>query len=190
MAAAAGADAIGLVFHPQSPRAVSPEGAAAICAALPPFVTAVGLFVDPGREHVERTLAACPLDLLQFHGGEGPDFCAAFGRRYLKAVRVDSDTDVAAAAARYGADRLLLDAFVPGLAGGTGRTFNWSLIPADLAPRVVLAGGLDPDNVGEAVRAVGPYAVDVSSGVEERPGVKSAARVEAFMQGVRNADRG
>lgn len=190
MAAAAGADAIGLVFHPDSPRAVSPERAAEICAALPPFVTAVGLFVDPAREQVERTLAACPLDLLQFHGGEAPEFCAAFGRRYLKAVRVGAETDLAAAAARYGADRLLLDAYVPGQAGGTGRSFNWALIPADLASRVVLAGGLDAENVGEAVRAVGPYAVDASSGVEEGPGVKSAARVKAFIQGVRDADRG
>ncbi|MFA9460796.1 phosphoribosylanthranilate isomerase [Thiohalorhabdus methylotrophus] len=190
MAAAAGADAVGLVFHPDSPRAVTPERAAEIRAALPPFVTAVGLFVDPDRQQVAQTLAACPLDLLQFHGGESPGLCGAFDRPYIKAVRVGPDTDLGEAAQRYGADRLLLDAYVPGQAGGTGRTFRWSLIPAELASRVVLAGGLDADNVGEAVRAVGPYAVDASSGVEERPGVKSAVRVAAFIQGVRDADRG
>ena len=190
LAAAAGADAIGLVFHPDSPRAVTPERAAEIRAALPPFVTAVGLFVDPDREQVEWTLAACSLDLLQFHGDEAPGFCAGFGRPYLKAVRVGPEADLEAAARLYGAERLLLDALVPGQPGGTGRSFNWSLIPPDLGPKVVLAGGLDPENAGEAVRWVGPYAVDVSSGVEERPGVKSAERVAAFMRGVRDADRG
>jgi phosphoribosylanthranilate isomerase len=188
MAAAAGADAIGLVFHPDSPRAVSVATAAAVCAALPPFVTVVGLFVDPEREHVAQVLAGCPLDILQFHGEEPPAFCNGFGRRFLKAVRMGEGSDPAAAGERYGADRLLLDAYVPGQPGGTGRTFRWSAVPADLAPSVVLAGGLNADNVAEAVRHVRPFAVDVSSGVEERPGVKSAERVAAFVQGVRDAD--
>jgi len=190
MAAAAGADAIGLVFHPDSPRALSVEQAAAICAELPAFVTVVGLFVDPQRRQVEAALAGCPLDILQFHGSETADFCTAFGRRYLKAVRMGPEADPAAAASSHGARRLLLDAYRPGQAGGTGHTFQWSRIPADLASEVVLAGGLTPANVGEAVRAVRPFAVDVSSGVEDRPGVKSAERVAAFVQGVRDADDG
>jgi len=189
-AAEAGADAIGLVFHPDSPRAVSIDRAAAICAALPAFVTAVGLFVDPDRSVVEAALAGCPLDILQFHGSETPEFCAGFGRRYLKAVRMGPDADPQAAASAYGAGRLLLDAFVPGQAGGTGETFQWARIPAGISSEVVLAGGLTPANVGEAVRAVRPFAVDVSSGVEECPGVKSAERVTAFVQGVRDADNG
>jgi len=189
-AAAAGADAIGLVFYPGSSRAVDVATAAAIVRELPPFVSAVGLFVDSEAAEVAEVLAGCPLDLLQFHGAEAPAFCADFGRRYLKAVRVGAETDVAAAAAAYGEQRLLLDALVPGQAGGTGQTFHWQAIPPELRGSVVLAGGLSPDNVGEAVRAVRPYAVDVSSGVEERPGVKSAARMAAFVQGVRDADQG
>lgn len=188
LAAEAGADAVGLVFHPDSPRAVGVEQAAAICAELPAFVTAVGLFVDPEAERVSGVLEGCPLDILQFHGGESPEFCAAFGRRFLKAVRMGAGSDPREAAARYGSRRLLLDAHVPGQAGGTGNTFQWSLIPADLAPWVTLAGGLSPANVGEAVCGVRPFAVDVSSGVEERPGVKSAERLMAFVQGVRDAD--
>jgi phosphoribosylanthranilate isomerase len=189
-AAEAGADAIGLVFYPPSTRAVGVEAAAAICRALPPFVSAVGLFVDPAAEEVEEVLAGCPLDLLQFHGSESPAFCAGFGRRYLKAVRVGPETDLPAAAADYGPRNLLLDALVPGQVGGTGQTFRWEAIPEELAGSVVLAGGLSPENVGEAVRAVRPYAVDVSSGVEERPGIKSVARMAAFVQGVRDADQG
>jgi phosphoribosylanthranilate isomerase len=187
MAAEAGADAIGLVFHPDSPRVVSVQQAAVICATLPAFVTAVGLFVNPARAQVEEVLAGCPLDVLQFHGDEPPEFCASFGRRYLKAVRMAAGADPGAAAMRYGGG-LLLDAYVPGQAGGTGQTFEWGAIPGELAPTVVLAGGLTPDNVGAAVRTVRPFAVDVSSGVESSPGVKSAERVAAFVQGVRDAD--
>lgn len=190
LAVEAGADAIGLVFHPPSPRAVSVDQAAAICAELPAFVTAVGLFVDPDAEQVAHALNGCPLDILQFHGHESPGFCAGFGRRYLKAVRMGTGTDLEEMAGRYGGRRLLLDAYVPGQAGGTGETFRWSLIPAGLAPGVVLAGGLTPGNVAEAVRTVRPFAVDVSSGVEDRPGVKSAERLAAFVQGVRDADGG
>lgn len=188
MAAFAGADAIGLVFYPPSPRAVSVTGAAAICDALPPFVTAVGLFVDPDRTTVEGALAGCPLDLLQFHGDEDPAFCASFGRRYLKAIRMAEGTDPEAAARDYGPGRLLLDAYAADRAGGTGQTFEWSAVPAGLASEVVLAGGLTPANAAEAVRTVRPFAVDVSSGVEESPGVKSAERVAAFVRGVRDAD--
>ncbi|MEF8792977.1 phosphoribosylanthranilate isomerase [Thiohalorhabdus sp.] len=188
LAVEAGADAIGLVFHPDSPRAVSVGQAAGICAELPAFVSAVGLFVDPDGKQVTNALSGCPLDILQFHGHESPEFCAGFGRRYLKAVRMGTGTDLENLAARYGGRRLLLDAYVPGQAGGTGETFRWSLIPGDLAPEMVLAGGLTPANVVEAVRTVRPFALDVSSGVEERHGVKSAERLEAFVQGVRDAD--
>ncbi len=129
MAAAAGVDAIGLVFHPDSPRAVSVATANAVCAALPPFVTAVGLFVDPERDQVAQVLDGCPLDILQFHGDESPELCNGFGRRFLKAVRMGEGSDPAAAGERYGAHRLLLDAYVPGQPGGTGRTFRWSAVP-------------------------------------------------------------
>ena len=191
-AAESGADAVGLVFYAPSARAVGAEQAAAIVRALPPFVTAVGLFVDPTADEVRRALAAAPLDLLQFHGDEGAAFCAQFGRPYLKAVRVRPEVDLLEYARRYaghpGAARgLLLDAYVEGQAGGTGRRFDWGLIPPGLPLPLVLSGGLDPDNVTEAVRRVRPWAVDVSSGVEAARGVKDAARVAAFLQGVRNA---
>lgn len=186
-AAEAGADAIGLVFHPDSSRAVSVETAAAICEALPPFVTVVGLFVDAAPARIREVLAGCPLDLLQFHGEEAPEDCRGYGRRYLKALRVRPGVDVAAAARRYAPGSLLVDAHVPGQAGGTGTAFDWDLLPAEEAGDLVLAGGLDPDNVGEAVRRVRPGAVDVSSGVESAPGIKSAERMEAFIQGVRDA---
>lgn len=188
-AAHAGADAIGLVFAPASPRRVSAAQAAAIVAALPPFVTSVALFVDPLAEQVRAVLEALRPDLLQFHGDEPPDFCAAFGLPYIKAVRVRPETDLLQYAARYaGARGLLLDAYHPDRHGGTGRRFDWDLIPADLPRPIVLAGGLDPDNVAAAVRQVRPWAVDVSSGVESAKGIKDAGRVARFMREVRNAD--
>jgi phosphoribosylanthranilate isomerase len=188
-AAQAGADAIGLVFFEKSPRHVTVEGARHILAALPPFVTSVGLFVDAPAESVRAVLAALPLDLLQFHGEEEPTYCRAFGRPYLKAVRVRPGVDLVKYAARYPDARgLLLDAFVEGVAGGTGQSFDWALIPPGLPVPVVLSGGLTAANVGEAIRRVRPWAVDVSSGVEAAKGIKDAALIAAFMQGVRNAD--
>lgn len=188
-AAHAGADAIGLVFYAPSPRAVTPSQALTIIAALPPFVTVVGLFVNATREDVLSTLAAVPLDLLQFHGDESPVFCGQFGRPFLKALRVAPQTKpgdllnyATAYAAVAGARGLLLDAHVEGLHGGTGRTFNWSVIPPGLALPVVLSGGLSPDNVAQAVRQVRPAAVDVSSGVERAPGVKDHAKIETFIR--------
>ena len=187
-AAHLGADAIGLVFYPGSPRAVTPEQARAIIDALPPFVVPVGLFVNAGVETVRDTLAAAPLQLLQFHGEETPDFCAAFGRPFLRAVRVRPGTDLLQYAREFHAAKgLLLDAWVEGVHGGTGATFDWSLIPRDLPAPVVLSGGLNPDNVEQAVRRVRPWAVDVSSGVESAKGIKDAAKIEAFINGVRNA---
>jgi len=187
-AAACGADAVGLVFYPPSPRAVEPERAREVVAALPPFVTVVALFVDPEPALVRQTLAQVPVDLLQFHGDEPPEACAAYGRPYIKAVAMRDGVDLRACARRYAtASGLLVDSFREGLKGGTGVTFDWSRIPVDLGKPIVLAGGLDPDNVGEAVRRVRPYAVDVSGGVEVSRGVKDPSRVAAFIRGVNSA---
>ena len=188
-AAHAGAHAVGLVFHPASPRCVGISRAREIVDRLPPFVTAVGLFVDPQPEDVTRVLSEVGLNLLQFHGDEEPELCARFGLPYIKACRVALGTDLLQYAALHRrAKGLLLDAFVVGSHGGTGRSFDWGLIPRGLPLPVVLAGGLTSANVGEAIRTVRPWAVDVSSGVERERGVKDAARIAAFMQGVRDAD--
>jgi phosphoribosylanthranilate isomerase len=189
-AAACGADAIGLVFYAKSPRAVDIPTAQTLVAALPPFVTTVGLFVDPPEDFVEEVLAAVPLDLLQFHGDEAPEFCAAFGRPWLKALRVRPGIDLDREAQRYvNATGLLLDAYRAGVPGGTGETFDWALIPSVLRSRIVLAGGLTADNVADAIVQVRPYAVDVSGGVEAAKGIKDRDKIEAFMNGVRDGDR-
>jgi len=187
--AASGADAIGLVFYARSPRHVTVEQAAALCAALPPFVTVVGLFVNPTEAEVRAVLASVPLDVLQFHGEESPTFCRQFGRPYIKAIRVRAGVDLLQCAADYAdAQGLLLDAFVEGAHGGTGESFDWALIPRDLPLPVILSGGLHPGNVAEAIRAVRPYAVDVSSGVEATKGIKDAAKVAAFINEVKEID--
>lgn len=184
-AARLGADAIGLVFHPASPRAVSLAQAQAVVAALPPFVSVVGLFVDPSRTAVDKVLAAVRLDLLQFHGDECPADCGAFGVPYIKALRMRPDTDVLAYASAYpDARALLLDTYRPGVAGGTGEVFDWTRVPRELPQPVILAGGLGPDNVAEAIRTVRPYAVDVSGGIEAAKGVKDINRMQAFMNEV------
>ena len=183
-----GADAIGLVFYAPSPRHVSVDQARAIMAALPPFVTTVGLFVDAAPTEVHAVLAQLPLDMLQFHGNETPEYCRGFGRSYLKAVRVKLGADLVQYASAYpDAKGLLLDAHVEGIAGGTGQSFDWSLIPAQLPLPVVLSGGLNSANIAEAIRRVQPAAVDVSSGVEATKGIKDTEKIAAFMQGVRNA---
>jgi phosphoribosylanthranilate isomerase len=179
----AGADALGFVFYAKSPRHVSIEQATALVAALPPFVTSVGLFVDAEQAFVREVIRQAPLDLLQFHGNESPDECRSFGRPYLKAIRVRPGADLLKYAADYrDALGLLLDAYVPDLPGGTGARFDWSLIPVPFPKFVVLSGGLTPENVAQAVSRVKPWAVDVSSGVEARPGVKDAAKVAAFIE--------
>ncbi|KAB2322453.1 phosphoribosylanthranilate isomerase [Betaproteobacteria bacterium SCN1] len=184
----AGADAVGFVFYDKSPRHVSIEAAAALLRAVPPFVQTVGLFVDAAPDYVESVLAAAPLDLLQFHGDEPPEACARYGRPWIKAIRVTPGTDLLECAASYGAARgLLLDAFVPGVPGGTGERFDWSLIPAGLPLPVVLSGGLAPDNIAEAVRRVRPWAVDVSSGVEASKGIKDAHKVARFVANAKEA---
>jgi phosphoribosylanthranilate isomerase len=177
------------------------DRARAIAAALPAFVTVVGLFVDPSPELVRAALADVALDLLQFHGDEAPELCASFGRPYIKAVAVRPEVDLLQYAARFGdAHGLLFDAFEPGgLPGGTGTTFDWAQIPPQLtdpmARRVILSGGLTEHNVAAAVRQLRPWAVDVSTGVEEtaadgkpRKGIKSAAKIAAFIREVRSAD--
>lgn len=185
-AAEAGADAIGLVFYAKSPRAVSVQQARAIIAALPPFVTTVGLFVDASRQELDEILAAVPLGLLQFHGDESPAFCEALQRPYIKALRVKPGDDLAAQVAAYGqASGVLLDTYVPGIPGGTGEAFDWSLVPQGLNKPIILAGGLVAENVAAAIRQVRPYAVDVSGGVEAGKGIKDAEKIRAFMRAVK-----
>lgn len=185
-AVSAGADAIGLVFHPDSPRHVSPAQACAIAAAVPALVSVVGLFVNPTSEQVREVLQQVRIDLLQFHGDEGQDFCAGFGRPWMKALRVKPEMDVTGTIANYPkATAVLLDAWHPQVAGGSGEGFDWNLIEASLPrERLVLAGGLDADNVADAITSVRPFAVDVSSGIEEAPGKKSAALMQSFYQAV------
>jgi phosphoribosylanthranilate isomerase len=181
-ACAAGADALGFVFYAKSPRKLTIEQAAQLVSQLPPFVQSVGLFVDAEPEFIQEVLEAVPLDLLQFHGSEAPERCRAFGRPYLKGVRMKPGTDLVKYCADfYDARALLLDAFVPGVPGGTGERFDWELIPGGLPKPIVLSGGLNPDNVALAVKTVRPWAVDVSSGVEAAPGIKDAAKVAAFI---------
>jgi phosphoribosylanthranilate isomerase len=198
-AVAAGADALGLVFYAASPRHVAPEQAAALLRAVPPFVTTVGLFVNAGVEEVVRTVACAPVAMLQFHGNETALECgaaaAAVNRPFLRAVRVEPDMrpadllkyelDYRAASPLFCG--LLLDAWSQGF-GGSGKGFDWSLIPKELAPRVVLSGGLSVQNAADAVASVRPYAVDVSSGIEAAKGIKDGAKMRAFVNAVRLAD--
>ncbi|KPK69038.1 MAG: N-(5'-phosphoribosyl)anthranilate isomerase [Acidithiobacillales bacterium SM23_46] len=188
-AARAGADAIGLVFEPRSPRFVGTEQALAVVRALPPFIKVVGLFVNAAAEQVRDVMGRVPLDLLQFHGDEPADFCRIFSRPYLKAISMREGIDVRTAVGRYpDTAAVLLDTHHVQLAGGTGERFDWSRIPTDLGKPLVLAGGLTPDNVSAAVRQVRPYAVDVSSGVEQSKGIKDAHKITAFVEAVRRSD--
>ena len=184
----AGADAVGLVFYKPSPRYVNLAKARELARWVPPNVCLVGLFVNASVEEVNTVLNAVPLDLLQFHGDEDEAYCRQFKRPYLKAARMAPGFDLLEYANRFpSAQALLLDAFVEGYGGG-GKTFDWSLIPKSLPLPIVLSGGLSPDNVTEAVRAVRPAGVDVSSGVELSKGVKDAAKITAFIAGVKKAD--
>ncbi|MBU1265041.1 MAG: phosphoribosylanthranilate isomerase [Gammaproteobacteria bacterium] len=184
----AGADALGFVFYEKSPRHLSIASAAALLRELPPFVQSVGLFVDAEPAFIESVLQAVPLDLLQFHGDETPADCARFGRPYIKAVRVNRETDLLKCAADFDAAcGLLLDAWVAGVPGGTGERFDWTLIPANLPKQVILSGGLTPDNVAEAVQRVHPWAVDVSSGVEISKGIKDAHKIAQFIAKAKDA---
>lgn len=182
-AVAAGADALGLVFYERSSRAVDLGGALAISAAAGPFVTLVGLFVDAEPERVASVLAQVPLQLLQFHGDESAAYCEAFERPYIKAIRMRPGVDLdVLMAAHPKAQGFLLDAYRPGLPGGTGETFDWQRVPRNSNRPIVLAGGLTPDNVAEAVAQTQPYAVDVSGGVEASAGQKDAYKVKTFIE--------
>ncbi|WP_018936064.1 phosphoribosylanthranilate isomerase [Thioalkalivibrio sp. ALJ24] len=185
-AAAAGADAVGLVFHPGSRRCVSPEQAAAIAAALPPLVGTVGLFVDPEPQRVEEVLNTVPLEWLQFHGGEAAADCTRYGRPYLKAVGMADGADPRREMDAHPAARgFLLDSHGGGRSGGSGHRFDWSAIPDDLPRPWLLAGGLDPETVDAALKMTRPWGVDVSSGVESAPGIKEPERMRAFVRAVR-----
>jgi phosphoribosylanthranilate isomerase len=187
-AAQAGADAIGLVFYPPSPRFLSVERAREIRDALPPFVQAVALFVNADPAQVAQVIGRVHPALLQFHGEETPAFCAQFGLPFIKACRVRSGVDLLKYLTPYGAaSGWLLDAHVEEY-GGVGAQFDWSLVPARLERPLILSGGLAPGNVGGAIRRVRPWGVDVSSGVESAKGIKDAAKIAAFVAEVRNAD--
>jgi phosphoribosylanthranilate isomerase len=188
-AARAGAHAVGLVFYKKSPRCITPARAADIIRVLPPFITTVALFVDAEADEVCATLAEAPAGLVQFHGSETPEYCRQFGRPYVKAVRMRPGVNLLQYARDYhDAKALLLDAYVDGIPGGTGAAFDWNLIPPAAPLPIVLSGGLNPDNVADAIRRVRPWAVDVSSGVESAKGIKDAAKIATFISGVRNAD--
>jgi phosphoribosylanthranilate isomerase len=190
VAVASGADAIGLVFYAKSPRAVSAAQAAEIVAAVPPFVTVVALFVDEPAAGIERILETVPVDMIQFHGEQDPEFCRRFNRPWMKALRVRRELDIRAACERLGGARaVLLDSWQQGVPGGTGKTFDWALAPQHLTLPLVLAGGLNEGNVGEAIVRLRPAAVDVSGGVEASPGIKDRDKIERFVAAVRAADQ-
>ncbi|WP_067520890.1 phosphoribosylanthranilate isomerase [Endozoicomonas ascidiicola] len=178
-----GADALGLVFYAKSARYVTAEQAAEIVSVLPPFVSVVGLFVDAQEALIQSVIDTVPLSLLQFHGKETEAECSRWGMRYLKAFRVRPDHSVEDMVTPYhSASGYLLDSYKPGEPGGTGESFDWELIPRSLSKPVILAGGLSPDNVNQAINRVRPYGVDVSSGVEARPGIKDHDKIKAFMK--------
>lgn len=180
-----GADAVGLVFYASSPRAVSIAQAKAVCDVLPPFVTRVGLFVNAARDEINKVLAEVPLDLLQFHGDEAPADCDAYGRPYIKALRMAPDIDVLAEAEAYQrAAGILLDSYEAGVPGGTGQTFDWQRVPTEVKQPIILAGGLNPRNVASAIELLRPYAVDVSGGVEAAKGIKDRDKMTAFINEV------
>jgi len=189
-AARSGADAIGLVFYDASPRHVTVEQACEIVSVLPPFVTVVGLVVNSAESQIRHLIEQVPIGLLQFHGDESPEECALFGKPYIKAIRMKEGVDLIAAEKQFErAAGLLLDVFKTGEPGGTGERFDWSMIPQGLTKPMVLAGGLNPDNVAGAVKKIRPYGVDVSSGVESEKGIKDRAKVARFIQAVRETDK-
>ncbi|MDO9206038.1 phosphoribosylanthranilate isomerase [Methylotenera sp.] len=180
-----GADAIGLVFYDQSPRNVSTSQAMEIANNIPAFVSVVGLFVNAESSFINEVISKVKLDLLQFHGDETPEECASYTLPFIKAIRVKNDTNLVQYANDFSVARaLLLDAYTEGVAGGTGHVFDWNLIPKQLTKQVILAGGLNADNVALAIQQVNPYAVDVSGGVEASKGIKDAEKIAAFMRQV------
>ena len=189
VAAQLGVDAIGLVFYPPSPRNIDIEQAITIVNALPAFTSVVALFVDEEEARIREVLARVPIDCLQFHGNEPPEACRIYGKRYIKAVPMQDETDVNALALAYhDADGLLLDAYDAKAKGGTGNQFNWNLIPKDCALPIILAGGLDETNAKQAILSVKPYALDISSGVEIAKGIKDTIKITAFIEQVNEGD--
>lgn len=185
----AGADALGFVFYPPSPRYVAPEKAAEIIRDVAAFVTTTALFVNAEREEIDRIIDSSRIDLLQFHGDEPETFCNSFSRPYIKALRMKPGMDILAECQKYASARaILLDAYRPGVPGGTGEVFDWDLIPDNLPAPVILAGGLTCDNIRQAVQTVTPFAVDVSGGVELSKGIKDAVKVETFVNEVTRAN--
>lgn len=189
-AAQAGVDAIGLVFYPPSPRHVDIGQAVKIVQALPAFVTVVALFVDSTEQTIREVLSHVPIDCLQFHGNEPATACRIYNKRYIKAVGMQSTTDINALATHYNdAAGLLLDTYHPATKGGTGQAFDWSLIPKQCTLPIILAGGLDADNVQLAVQGVRPYALDASSGVESSKGIKDPLKISAFLKAIHESDK-
>jgi len=185
MAAKLGVDAIGLVFYSPSPRAVTALQAREIIAALPPFVATVGLFVNATETEIRIALEAVSLDMLQFHGEETPEQCQLYNKPYIKAIRMQTETNISQLCIDYtDASALLLDTYHPQLRGGTGQQFDWSLFPQQASKPLVLAGGLTPENIVGAIEQTSPFAVDVSGGVESAKGLKDAAKMAAFLRGV------
>ena len=188
VAAMAGADAIGLVFYDKSPRSVDIDLAKSIADAIPPFVSKVGLFVNAKQVFLGEVLKRVPLDILQFHGEETAEQCDEYDLPFIKAVRMREDTDLQHIEKSYkNAKALLLDTYVPGIAGGTGKPFDWARVPGKRQKPLVLAGGLDPENVVNAIEQVQPFAVDVSGGVELSKGIKDHNKLRAFMRAVARA---
>ena len=184
-----GADAIGLVFYPKSSRYLSIEQAVDICVALPPFISVVGLFLDASEREVNQVLAQVPLDILQFHGNESPEYCVNFSRPYIKAVGMLGLDDFDAYANQYSSCKaFLVDSHETGAAGGTGKTFDWKTLPVDYPKPIILAGGLNPDNIARAIQSTTVYAMDLSSGVETEAGIKSKAKITALMQEVKRVE--
>lgn len=185
----AGADAIGLVFYQKSPRNITIDQAQQICAIVPAFVTVVALFKDADSEFVNQVISQVPIDLLQFHGTESEAFCTQFLKPYIKAVGVAGEDDISRFVDEYASARgVLLDSHAVGEAGGSGHVFDWGTIPESIRGQIILAGGLNVDNVASAIKHIAPFAVDVSSGVESSGGIKDEALIRAFMNEVKRVD--
>lgn len=185
----AGADSVGMIFYPPSGRFVAIETAAEISRAASLQVNRVALFVNPDAGYVREVVDAIQADIIQFHGDESPDFCQQFGKRYIKAFRVKSAEDINRQVEPHmDADAIMLDAYVKGVPGGTGQSFDWSLVPSSIRHKLFLAGGLNCSNVGQAITQVRPYTVDVAGGIESAPGIKDKDKIKAFAQAVRQAD--
>lgn len=184
-----GADSLGFVFYSKSPRAIEPAVAAEIIRQLPAFVTTTGLFVNADAAYVDLVIRETRIDLLQFHGDETPEFCNSFSRPYIKALRMKPGLALDSECKRYSEGQaILLDAYRPGVPGGTGEVFDWDIIPNPHPAPIILAGGLTCDNVAGAVKAVRPYAIDVSGGVEQSKGIKDAVKIDKFMNEVTRAN--